>query len=280
MRSKLMLPFLCLFLAACASLEPKSANLETSVCGAVQEPFIFWIWSRSAGKVNPSLAQQVPNSEPLSYRTVDGRVLHGYKLRSSAQDGRVRGSVLLAQGNAMLAEHLLGEMAELSQAGLDVYIFDYRGYGQSEGKRRLKAIVSDYREMYENVLPKDRGKRLLYGISFGGIVLSNVIGSGIQFDAAVIDSSPSRLSNHGCEDKYDPVANIPQNASKITVIAGLRDTVIKPDDSHELRAAVEKQGGKSVFSPDFAHPFMDSSAQTRLARMALVKRHLLGEALP
>lgn len=276
MRTTLVLPFLAAMLASCASVGANPGAQEVSVCGAIREPLVFWFWSRAAGEANPQRAHQISNAQALTYKTQDGRLLQGYKLKHTVEDGVARGSVLLAQGNAMLADQLLPAISRLSAAGLDVYLFDYRGYGQSGGRRRLKAIVSDYTEMFDNLLPQDNGKRFLYGISFGGIVVSNVIGSGVRFDRAVIDSSPSRLSNHGCEERYDPVLNIPQDASKLLVIAGEKDRVVQPGDSLDLRNAITQNGGKAVLHPEFAHPFMDPPDLHR-TRMAVIRRYLLDE---
>ena len=176
----------------------------------------------------------------------------------------------------MLASRLLPFLTDLGESGFEVYVMDFRGYGQSQGKRRLKAIVSDYKEMAENLLPGDERKRFLYGISFGGIIVSNVIGSGLEFNRAIIDSAPSRLSTHGCEEKYDPVANVSKDAPKILVIAGEEDHIIKPVDSLELREAVERHGGVTFLAPDLSHPFMDSP-EGHKERMKLIKNYLLGE---
>jgi alpha/beta superfamily hydrolase len=53
----------------------------------------------------------------------------------------------VAPGNAMLADQIMGELQFFRDLGLDVYIFDYRGYGLSQGKSRLAALISDYREI-------------------------------------------------------------------------------------------------------------------------------------
>lgn len=263
-------------LTSCASLYQQSDDRETTVCGIIKEPLVFWAWNRSAGEAIPSLAARTKNSEAIEYKTSDGRILRGYKVKHA--EGVVgRGTLLLAQGNAMLADRLLWSLSSLTDAGIDVFVFDYRGYGQSEGRRRLKAIVRDYKEIYENLLPRGNGKRFLYGISFGGIVVSNVIGSGVEFDRAVIDSSPSRLSNHGCNDNYDPVVNLPIDASKIVVIAGEKDVVVRPVDSLELRAMTEQRGGKSILRANYAHPFQDSTMEKHQDRMKLIQRHLLEE---
>lgn len=274
MRSILLSLSSLALVSTCASLPHQAEERETTVCGMIKEPLVFWAWNRAAGEPIPALAARIPNAEDIKYQTSDGRILRGYKMKRSLET-TTRGTVLLAQGNAMLADRVLWSVSELTDAGLDVYIFDYRGYGQSQGKRRLKAIVKDYQEIYENFIPKNNGRRLLYGISFGGIVLSNVIGSGVAFDRAVIDSSPSRLSNHGCDVQYDPVVNVPVDASKILVIAGDRDRIVSLEDSRELRTATEQRGGSAIVREDFAHPFQDSTMEKHRERMALIRRYLL-----
>lgn len=275
MRSKLTLLLLSALLAACAGIGHQEVNVEESVCGVIKEPVVFWLWNRCAGKPNPVLAQGVKGAEAISYKTADGRTLRGYRLIGKAVDGQAPASVLVAQGNAMLSDQLLDVMSRVSDAGIEVLIFDYRGYGQSEGLRRLKAITSDYTEIFEKLVPKDGRRRLLYGISFGGIVVANVIGAGVEFDRAVIDSAPSRLSNYGCEPRYDAVLNLPDDASRIMVIAGARDRVVKPGDSRELITTVAQRGGKAVYRQEFSHPFMDASDSHQI-RMDLITKHLLG----
>ncbi len=45
------------------------------------------------------------------------------------------------KGNAMLADHILGEFQSFRDLGLDVYLYDYRGYGLPESKSRLKTLA-------------------------------------------------------------------------------------------------------------------------------------------
>jgi hypothetical protein len=76
--------------------------------------------------------------------------------------------------------------------------------------------------------------KYLYGISFGGLVLLNVNGRGASFDKAVIDSTPSRVSNMGCPEGYDPLRNAPGDGSKLLFITGGNDHVVKPSEQAEL----------------------------------------------
>lgn len=249
-------------------------NLEESVCGSIQEPFVFWMWSSAAGKPNPEAASRVQNVEPVAHKTKDGRVLKGYKLRSTHPAGRVVGSVLVAQGNAMLADQLLSSLASFSPAGIEAYIFDYRGYGNSEGEPRLKAMVSDYKEIFDSIGASTQGKRFLYGISFGGIVLLNVVGSGIAFDRGVIDSTPSLVSNRGCPKEYDPIVNFPKDGSKLLLIGGEQDKVVPLKDSQELIALAKNRGSRVEVRSDYSHPFMDSDIRVHRERIELIRSFL------
>jgi hypothetical protein len=258
----------------CALLK-ESPGPEVSVCGLLKEPVVFALWSRLAGKPEPNRADYVENAEAITHTTRDGRILSGYRLKSSAAGGAVVGKLLVAQGNAMLSDRLLSSLTGFSDAGIEVYIFDYRGYGNSEGKRRLKAMVSDYREMADQFTASTNGKRFLYGISFGGIVVLNVIGAGAEYDRAVIDSTPSRVSGLGCPPQYDPVANLPSDASRTLLIAGERDTVVPIWNSEELVSRAKTLGARTEVRPDYAHPFMDRDGETHRSRLNLIKSFLL-----
>ena len=106
-------------------------------------------------------------------------MLRGFKISTppaSNTSTETRGFLLFAQGNAMLADHSLDTLKDFATHGINVFVYDYRGYGNSEGKRRLKAIVSDYREIFDALKKAYSGRKYLYGVSFGGIVLLNLIG--------------------------------------------------------------------------------------------------------
>lgn len=272
--------FLLMFTGGCSSATSAvqaDTTREESVCNVVLEPFAFWLWQRSAGEPRLQETRLPDNAEVIHQRTTDGRLLAGYRLKARIASGQPpRGFALIAQGNATLAEQLLHPMQHLAERGYDVFLFDYRGYGRSEGKRRLKAIAHDYRELYAELGRTRPGKRLLYGMSFGGIVLLNVIGSGARFDRAVIDSTPSTVSNYGCPENYDPVANLPADASGLLLISGDRDRVVTAKDSAALLDAAEARGARSMRSPDFAHPFMDNDPAVALTRRRLIQEFLAG----
>jgi alpha/beta superfamily hydrolase len=267
-----LVPIFCM---ALASAERPPENLEVTVCGWFKERAAFAAWSMAAGRPNPNAWRSVPGSLPISHKTRDGRVLRGYKISPTSPAGSGSGVVLVAQGNAMLADQLLHDLATLADRGNDVYVYDYRGYGNSEGKRRFKAIVSDYREIFDSLSANANDQKLLYGISFGGIVLLNVIGGGAKFHRAVIDSSPSRISHLGCPAEYDPVRNLPSDSSKLMIISGKNDTVVTPEDMHEMISTAKSRGAQTVVADEFAHPFMDTEQTVHEQRAKLIMEFLV-----
>lgn len=253
-----------------------AADREATICGPVKERFYFWMWSMNAPSPDPSLVSQFKNIEPTSFITADNKKLVGYKYNSHNTQGektKAKGYLLVALGNAMIADRMITSFIQFAQSGLDVYIYDYRGYGNSEGKRRLNAIIEDYKEIALS-LNKIYEKKFFYGISLGGVFISNVIGSGIDFDKAIIDSSPSRLSTHGCPLRVDPTENLPKDSSKLFVITGKRDQVLGDDMTQELREIASKKGAKTIHGERFAHPFMDSSQEIHQERMDLIIKFL------
>ncbi len=242
------------------------SDLEETVCGVLREPFAFWSFRLAAGTPDAKRLRGIHNVERLSFTTRDGRSLGGYKLRAV----KPWGYLLVAQGNAMLADHILGEFQYFRDLGLDVYLYDYRGYGMSEGKSRLKALVSDYQEIMIALNAKHHRRRLLYGISMGGIILLNAAGKTRAYDALVIDSSPSRISPLGCPEEYDPVNQLPRDCSGIKIIIGLRDRVVPRTDIDELASIAESRGAELLGRPEFAHPFQDLSLEIHRLRFQAV----------
>jgi alpha/beta superfamily hydrolase len=268
------LPLAVLYMAF-ASADRSFETLEVTVCGWLRERAAFAAWSSAAGRPNPDAWRSVAGTSPVSHKTRDGRVLRGYKI-SRAGTGLIgSGFVLVAQGNAMLADQLLQDLSPLADRGKDVYVYDYRGYGNSEGKRRLKAIVSDYRDIFNTLSTNANDEKLLYGISFGGIVLLNVIGGGAKFHRAVIDSSPSRISHLGCPAEYDPVRNLPSDSSGLMIISGKNDTVVTPEEMREMISIAKSREAQVIVSDEFAHAFMDAEQSVHEHRQKIIREFLL-----
>ncbi|MES9991475.1 MAG: alpha/beta fold hydrolase [Candidatus Thiodiazotropha sp.] len=268
----MMSPAILIFPLIFAFSHATADERENSICGSIQEPFLFWLWSSAAPKPDKNRALVSPLIEQTQFTTSDNKTLRGYKYNSHNMEQkrvRAKGYVLLALGNAMIADQIVASLKYLSSSGYNVYIFDYRGYGNSDGKRRINAIIEDYKEIISSLNSK-YNKRFLYGISLGGAVIMNAIGSGVKYDAAVIDSSPSKFSDYGCPDRIDPVNNLPHDASKIFVITGKKDQVLNPDMTSPLRIEAQQRGAKVIDGVNFAHPYTDRNLEVHKARVKLI----------
>jgi fermentation-respiration switch protein FrsA (DUF1100 family) len=283
MHSRLPLAGLfCLLLIGSAPATANGSDMkpdkkpEQSVCG-FKEPFLFWLWSRMAGRPDTRRLGGLAQVKDLALTTVDGRTLRGYRLGAQSVRGEARtpiGALLVIQGNAILADQLLGEFRPYAEAGYDVYLYDFRGYGRSEGRRRLKAIVSDYRVILAR-LANDYPRRLVYAMSLGGVIFLDAHDPRHVPQRAVIDSSPARLSGYGCPAEYDPVRHLPTDCRHFMFIAGERDNVVPPAMSAELRERAVGCGARVMVDPDFGHPFMDPDLTIHRRRMQLIADFLL-----
>lgn len=268
-----LISFMMVAMSGANSTPAEDADLENAVCGSWREPFMFWMWRSMAGAPNPQRLAGIKDVKPLQFKTRDGISLGGYKLTAA----KAKGYLLVAQGNAMLADQLVADLQELRDLNLDVYVYDYRGYGNSQGKSRLAAIVADYQEIVAHLNSLGYVRRLLYGISMGGVILLNAAGKSRAYDRMTVDSSPSRISNLGCPERYDPVLQLPENGSRLMVISGARDSVVPPAQMEEMLRAARARGARVHEDAEFAHPFQDFSQAIHLRRQREVAAFLSRE---
>ena len=80
----------------------------------------------------------------ITIKTSDNIHLHGWKLFA---ENNTHGSVLYFHGNAENISTHFANVFWLTEQGFDVYLFDYRGYGKSEGFPQLDSIISDMETM-------------------------------------------------------------------------------------------------------------------------------------
>ena len=107
--------------------------------------------------------------ENLHLRTSDGIDLHGWHIPAM----QPRGTVLFLHGNAGNISHRIDSVAMFHRLGYSTLIFDYRGYGRSEGKPSEDGTYRDaeaaWRYLADQLhIPPCR--IVLFGESMGGAV--------------------------------------------------------------------------------------------------------------
>lgn len=114
--------------------------------------------------------------EEVYLDTADGRKLYGWFLPNEKADH----TVLFLHGNAGNISHRLEKVSLLYGMGVNVFLFDYRGYGRSEGSPSESGIKLDARAAYDHLtrvwrVPADR--IILYGESMGGAIAADLAAS-------------------------------------------------------------------------------------------------------
>ena len=107
--------------------------------------------------------------ENVSFETTDGVKLSGWFIPCEG----ARGVILFCHGNAGNICHRLDSIQKFHQLGLDVFIFDYRGYGQSEGKPSESGTYRDADAAWRYLVEERRAnsdKIIIFGRSLGGAV--------------------------------------------------------------------------------------------------------------
>ena len=105
--------------------------------------------------------------------TQDGVRLHAWWLPAP----RAATVLLFCHGNAGNISHRLDNLARLRDRGLALFIFDYRGYGRSQGSPSEKGLYLDVEAAYQAARERARelGARLVvFGRSLGGIAACRV----------------------------------------------------------------------------------------------------------
>jgi len=103
--------------------------------------------------------------------TSDNVTIHGWWV--PAQNGK--GTVLFCHGNAGNISHRLETVLLLNKLDLNVLIFDYRGFGKSEGSPSEEGTYRDAEAAWNYVTTiqkKDPKKVIIHGRSLGGAVAS------------------------------------------------------------------------------------------------------------
>lgn len=111
--------------------------------------------------------------EDVRFETGDGVRLHGWFLPA----GKPGPTLLFLHGNAGNISHRLDSLRIFHELGLNVFIFDYRGYGDSDGRPSETGTYRDARAAWD-YLTAARGipgnRIVLFGRSLGAAVAARL----------------------------------------------------------------------------------------------------------
>ncbi|MBW3672234.1 MAG: alpha/beta hydrolase [Acidobacteria bacterium] len=122
--------------------------------------------------------------EELTFEASDGTVLHGWLFRSPRAESPL---IVFFHGNGGNLTHRTAPAIGLARTGFDVFLFDYRGYGRSEGRPTERGLYDDSLAAWDVMRSRHQGPMIAYGESLGGPYAAYV--ASIREPCAVIADS-------------------------------------------------------------------------------------------
>jgi hypothetical protein len=184
--------------------------------------------------------------EPVTFATTDGVTLSGWFLASSGPSPRV--TVIVFNGNGGNRAHRGTLAAALHRQGLQVLLFDYRGYGGNPGSPTEEGLAADSRaaRAYLAGRPDVDVSRIVYfGESLGTAVAVDVAVEH-QPAALVLRSPFTSMTDVGryhypflpvrllLRDRFAAIDRIQRIRAPLLVIAGGQDRIVPIENSRRL----------------------------------------------
>jgi fermentation-respiration switch protein FrsA (DUF1100 family) len=212
----------------------------------------------------------------ITLTTNDGLTLNGWHLLAeghSASDrlecdrelAAGRTLALFFSGNGGNRGYRIPEAGLLTQAGADVFLFDYRGYGDNPGEPGEEALAADARAQWRYAMDERHvaaRRIILYGESLGGAVATrlaaDLCAEGAIPAGLVLRSTFSSLADVAryhypmlpikmlLVERYASTEQIPRVTCPILVLHGPQDTIVPYLLGRKLFAAAPVESASGI----------------------------------
>jgi fermentation-respiration switch protein FrsA (DUF1100 family) len=237
--------------------------------------FTYFPWQ--ADDLSPAgLQLPADRVHAISLITSDGLALNGWHLLADGHSASARAEcdqelargrplALFLSGNGANRGYRVPEAGILTRAGADVFLFDYRGYGDNPGEPSEEALASDARAMWRYATGERHvaaGRIVLYGESLGGAVATRLAAElcseGAPPAGLVLRSTFSTLPDVAryhypllplkllLAERYDSVARISEVTCPILMLHGQQDTVVPYLLGRKLFAAAPEESTAGI----------------------------------
>jgi len=131
--------------------------------------------------------------EDVYFETSDHLRLNGWFIKKPS----ARWTLLWFHGNAGNISHRLDKLSLFNLLNLNIFIFDYRGYGKSDGYPTEKGIYLDAQAAYDYLAGRfdiDKNKIIAYGDSLGGVTAID-LATKRRLGSLIVDSTFSSAAD-------------------------------------------------------------------------------------
>jgi len=178
--------------------------------------------------------------EEVEFRAGDGVRLHGWFFPADTNSPHAGWAALVCHGNGGNISHRLDVTAALLKTGVAVFLFDYRGYGRSEGRPGEEGTYRDAQAAYTWLRQKGFvGERIIaFGESLGGAVATE-LALREKVGGLVLNSTFTSIPEMGAElfpwlpvrwissIKYDTHVKLPRIKVPVLILHSRADTLAR-----------------------------------------------------
>jgi len=242
--------------------------------------------------------------EVVRFPSRDDTLLTGWFIpaQTPPPDGGTSPTILHVHGNAGNIESHAWFTEFLPAYGFNVFVFDYRGYGESQGKAtRRGPLVEDTNAALDALLAREDvdPKRIgMYGQSLGGAIGINVMADRPEIRAAVLESSFASWREEAANvvggeppgmiwrslawllipDSHRPTDAIARVNRPMLLLHGDADTLIPVSHSRRLLAASNGHATLVEFPGGEHNTLRESHPQMEQAVLEFFRQHLASPA--
>ncbi|MCG2710952.1 MAG: alpha/beta hydrolase [Candidatus Omnitrophica bacterium] len=185
--------------------------------------------------------------ENVFFNASDNTKLHGWFV--PATDAKA--TVIFVHGNGGNISHRLDKIRVFNELNVNLFIFDYRGYGRSKGVSGEQGLYLDIQAAYDYIRRKDStGKVIIYGESLGGSLAVD-LASKADIDGLILEGAFTSVADMAkivypwlpavlLKTKFDTISKISHvKAPKLHFHAEFDDVVPLSMGSRLFKAAKE-----------------------------------------
>jgi uncharacterized protein len=201
----------------------------------------------------PPAVEVIDGARDVTLRTADGLELGAWYVPAS--DGNAAATVLVANGNAGNRANRAPLADALSRNGLDVLLFDYRGYGANAGSPSEHGLALDVRAARRYLVDEigvPDSELIYFGESLGAGVVSGLATehppAGLllrspftDLPAAARAQIPILPMGLLLKDRFPVREDVSAIDTAVTVVLGTEDSIVAPEQSRAVAAAAEAE---------------------------------------
>jgi fermentation-respiration switch protein FrsA (DUF1100 family) len=231
-------------------------------------------------------------AESVWFNSADGTRLHGWFFES--QTGPETTTIVFFHGNGGNIGNVSWVGQRFARRGFDVLLFDYRGYGASEGVAANESDLYADGDAAVAFVRNTKGARperiVLYGQSLGTAIVSDVASRGV-FGAVVLESGFSSASSVAAsalpwlprwlhflgKNRFESARKLTSVRSPILITHGDADLTIPTGEAHTLFASANEPKKLLIFR-GAGHNVFGSLGEQYLTQIEYFIRESLVEA--